>query len=71
MLIKKLLGPADLTKAQSFYIYELMKVIIFNKNKNFVFSVFQIVSLNLKNPNNRQKLHVLSFILSFGQDYLL
>ena len=40
MVIIKLLGPTDLTKAQIFYIYKLSEVIFVKKNKDLVFAAF-------------------------------
>ena len=40
MLLKELLGQIDLARAQVFYIYELTKVIMVNKDKNLIFATF-------------------------------
>ena len=40
MITKELLIPTDLKKAQTFYIYELLKIIIVGKNENLMFIVF-------------------------------
>ena len=39
-ITKKFLGAADLTRAQTVYIYKLSEIIIVSKNKNFVLAVF-------------------------------
>ncbi len=40
MVLRELLGLADLTKAQTFCIHELMEVIMINKDEDFVFAIF-------------------------------
>ena len=40
MVIRELLCPADLTKAQIFYIHELLKVIIISTNETLMFVAF-------------------------------
>ena len=42
-----------------------------NKNKNLVFSAFELVLLDFKYFHNSQKLTVISFIASFSQNYFL
>ncbi len=38
MVSKKFLGPADLTRAQTLCIHELMEIIIVSKDKNLIFA---------------------------------
>ena len=40
MITRELLGPVDLMRAQTFYIYELSEVIMVSENKDFVFVAF-------------------------------
>ena len=40
MILWKLLGPADLSKAQAFCIHETMEVIMVRKDKNLIFAAF-------------------------------
>ena len=40
ILTKNFLDPTNLTKAQTLYIQELLKVIIVNKDENLVFAAF-------------------------------
>ncbi len=42
VVLRELLVPADLTKAQAFYIYESMEVIMVNKDKDLVFATLQV-----------------------------
>ena len=42
-----------------------MKIILINKNKFFIFTIFYIVLLSLKNLNNCQKLIIINLITSF------
>ena len=52
MILREFLGSTNLTKTQVFHIYKSAKVIIISKDKNFVFTVLQILALSLKNLNN-------------------
>ena len=40
MIPKELLGSPDLRRAQTLYIYKLTKVVMVNKNKDFMFTIF-------------------------------
>ena len=40
MILKELLGLANLFRAQILYIYKATKIIIIYKNKNFEFAIF-------------------------------
>ncbi len=40
VVLKKVLGPADLARAQAFCIYKLIEVIMISKDKNLVFATF-------------------------------
>ena len=40
MVLKELLGPTDLFKAQALYIHEMMEVIVIRKDENFIFATF-------------------------------
>ncbi len=51
-VLQKLLGLADLARAQTFHIYELTKVVIVSEDKDLVFATFQIVAPSLKSLNN-------------------
>ena len=52
MILKKLLGPTDLSRAQTFYIYKATKVVIVYKNKYLILATFQIVMPCLKDFEN-------------------
>ncbi len=52
VVLRKFLGPADLTRAQAFCIHELTEVIIVSKDKDLVFAAFQVVAPSLKGFNN-------------------
>ena len=66
VIIRKILGLIDLTKAQIFCIYKSTDIIILYKNENLIFLAFQIVPPGFKNFNNRQKLIIMSFVLYFN-----
>lgn len=40
VVVKKLLGLADLTKTRVFHIYKSLKVVIVSENKNLIFVTF-------------------------------
>lgn len=51
MLLKELLGLANLTKAQLFCIYELTNIIIVYKYQNLIFTACQLMMLGFKSFN--------------------
>ena len=69
MVSKKFLDLIDLFKAQVFYIYKIIKIIIIYKNKYLVFVIFQIIKLYYRNFNNIQKFIIMNFILSFCKKF--
>ena len=46
------LSLANFFKVQTFYIYQLIKIVMIGKNKYFMLAIFQIVMLFFKNFNN-------------------
>ena len=40
MIARKFIDPSNLTKTQAFYIYEMAKVVVIGKDKEFVFIIF-------------------------------
>ncbi len=70
VVLKELLGPADLTRAQAFYIHESTEVIMVSKDENLVFVVFQVVAPSLKDFNNSQEILIVSLVLSLSGDHL-
>ncbi len=71
VISNEFLGSADLTRAQTFCIYELTEVIMVNKDKNHIFAVFQVVAPSLKSLNDSQELLIMSLISSLNKDHLL
>ena len=67
--MKKLLSLPNLTKTQAFCVHEAAKVIVINKYKNFIFTIFQIMLPYFESFNNGQKLTVVSFILSCSRNH--
>lgn len=66
MVFREFWGLADLARTHTFYIYNLLKIIIFNEYKILIFAVFQIMIPNFKYLNNYKKLLViLSIVTSF------
>ena len=52
VILKELLGLANLSRAQVFCIHKIIKVIIISNNKYFMFRTFQILVSYLKSFNN-------------------
>lgn len=52
VVAKEFLGPLDLKKTQAFEIYDLMKVVVINKNKDVMFAIFQIMLPGFESLNN-------------------
>lgn len=52
MISREFLCPANLTKTQTFCMYELAEVIMVSKDKDFIFIAFQVVTPSLENLNN-------------------
>ena len=71
VVLRELLGPVDLTKAQAFHIYELTEVIMVNKDKDLVFAAFQVVVPSLKSFNNSQEFLIVSLVSSLSENHLL
>ena len=52
VVLRKLLGQADMTRAQALCIHVLTKIIMVNKNRELVFAAFQVVASSLERFNN-------------------
>ena len=69
MVLRELLGLADLFEAQALCIHETTEVIVVPKDENLMLATFQIVTPRLESLNNSQKLTVVSFIPSFCRNH--
>ncbi len=56
VVLKELLGPVNLARAQNFHIHKLVEVIIVSKDENLIFTAFQVIASSFKGFNNSQKL---------------
>ena len=65
MVLGELLGPADLSGAQTLCIHETTEVIMVRKDENLMLAAFQIVTLRLKDFDNSQKFIVVCLVLCF------
>lgn len=65
IVTKKLLGLTYLILSQFFNIHKLIEVVIVYKDKNVIFTTFEIILLDFEHFDNSQKLIITSFILSF------
>ncbi len=70
VVLRKLLGLADLTRAQAFRIHELAEVIVVSKDEDLVFVAFQVVAPGLKGFNDSQELLIVGFVPSLSGDHL-
>lgn len=48
MIIKKFFGLLNLIETEIFYIYKVTKIIMFDKNNNFMFAIFKVMMPNFK-----------------------
>ena len=71
MVLRELLGPIDLIRAQVFCIHELTELIMISKDKNLVFAAFHVMTSSLKGFNNSQQLLIVSLVLSLSGDHFL
>ena len=71
MIPTKLWGLADLVRAQTFYIYKMIEVVIIGKYKYFVLAIFEIVAPYFEHLSNGQNHNIVSFISSFGWNYFM
>ncbi len=71
VVLRELLGPTDLTRAQAFRIHKLTEVIMVSKDNDFVFAAFQVVAPSLKSFNNGQELLIVSLVPSLSENHLL
>ena len=60
MVLKELLGLADLTKAQIYCIHKLTEVVIVSKDEDLVFAALQVVAPSLESLNNNEELLIMS-----------
>ena len=71
MVLRELLGLADLSGAQAFRIHETTEVIVVRKDKNLMFTIFQIVTPRLEGFNNSQKFTVMSLVSCLCRNHFL
>ena len=69
MVLRELLGPADLSGAQALCIDETTEVIVVCKDKNLMLATFQIVTPYLEDLNNSQKLTVVGLVLCLCRNH--
>ena len=62
MVLRELLGPADLSGAQALCIYETTEVIVVRKDKNLMLATFQVVAPGLESLNDSRQLAVVGLI---------
>lgn len=70
-VLKKFLGPLDLTSSWTLYIHKLIGVDLINKDENFKFIVFQVVVLSIRGFNNSKEFLIVNLISSLGRDNFL
>lgn len=65
MVIWENLALINITKAQTFYVYKLIKIVKVYKDKNIIFATILVVLPDLKSFNYNQKFIFGGFISSF------
>ncbi len=70
VVLRELLGLADLIRAKAFCIHKSTEVIMINKDENLVFSALQVVAPSLKDFNDSQELLIVNFIPNLSGDHL-
>lgn len=71
MILKELLGLANLFRVQVLCIYKVVEVVVVCEYKDFMFTILWIMLPSFKNFNNgSQKLTIMNLILCFSQNYL-
>lgn len=71
LLLRELLGPVVLSRAQVFCIHEVAKVVVACKNKNLMLTTFEVVSPSFENFNNGQKPTIVGFVLRLSLKSIL
>ena len=61
----KFLGLLNLPAIKNFSDYKILKVLIINKNLDFIFRSFEIMVPLFKSLNYRQKLLIVNFVIYF------
>ena len=69
IILRELLGPADLFGAQTLHIRKTTEVIMVHKDENLMLAVFQIMTPRLKGFDNSQKLIVVGFVSSLCRNH--
>ena len=65
MVLRELLGPINLSRAQTLCIHETTEVIIIYKDENFMLAAFQIIAPYLEGFDNNQKFTIMILVLCF------
>lgn len=70
MVLRELLGLANLPGAQALCIHESPKVVVVSEDEDLIFAAFQVVAPSLKEFNDSQKLLIVSLVSSFCRNHL-
>lgn len=54
VVLRDYLGLADLSKAQTFCIYKMLKIIVIDDDKNSVLAAFEVMTASFESFNNIQ-----------------
>ena len=65
MVLRELLGPTDLLRAQTLSIDESTEVIVVRKGENLMLAIFYVVAPYYESFDNSQKLIVMGLLLCF------
>lgn len=70
IILIDLLSSFDLAETWTFSIRKLAKVVMFDKNNQFVFTAVEIILPSFENHNNGKRFLIVSFIISLYKNYL-
>lgn len=68
IVLIELLSLTNLLKPKILGIYKLKRIIIVNKNKNLIFTAFQVIASSFKGFNNSQKFFIIGFVAYLSQN---
>lgn len=71
VISREFFGLLDLTRAQTFCIYELTEVVVVSEYKDFIFAAFQGMAPSFKGFNNSQELFIVGFVPSLSKYHFL
>lgn len=69
VISRKFMRHADLTRTHIICIHELLEIIMISRDKNLIFTSFQVVAPSFKSPNDIQKLLLIGFVMYLSRNH--